>query len=97
MPLVDIVPIQQHPMSIYTAIFFTFGGIAIGLITRRLFERADNADKRIGDLEVKSAETYTTVKNIENKTTDIDNKINTMLIDAQQLNAEVIKHMIEGK
>lgn len=87
----ELVPLEPEPMSIYSAIFFTFGGIAIGLIVHRLF----SAEKRISTLEVNSAETNQIVKNIENKTNHIDEKINTMLIDARELNAEVIKHMID--
>lgn len=89
--MIEIVPMTPDPMSIYSAIFFTFGGVAIGFMAHRIF----SAEKRIAELEVNSAETNQIVKNIEYKTDDINGKINTMLIDARKLNESIIEHMLK--
>lgn len=87
MTLIDIIPICDDAMSIYTALFFAFGGLAIGITTKRLFMRTDTHDARLCLLEINGAETNAIVKRIEATT-------NTALSEAQKLNAEVIKHLL---
>ena len=88
MSAIDIIPIEQHSMSIYTAMVFVFVCFGIGIIGKWLIKRVDTQDKRITSLETSSIETNVLVKRI-------DKNMDTVLSDAQKTNASVIKHLLD--
>ena len=88
MSAIDIIPIEQQPMSIYTAIVLLFGWVGWMVVGRWAINRVDLHDKRITTLEINSIETNVLVKRI-------DKNMDTVLSEAQQTNADVIKHLLD--
>ncbi|MCK4826724.1 hypothetical protein KA005_63900 [bacterium] len=87
MSAIDIIPIEQHPMSIYTAIVLFFGWVGWMVVGRWIIDRADKHDKRIATLETNSVETNTIMKRI-------DKNMDTVLSKAQETNADVIQYIL---
>ena len=87
MSAINIIPIEQEPMSIYTAIALFFGWIGWMTVGRWIINRVDDHCKRITTLESNSAETNTIMKRI-------DKNMDTVLSKSQELNADVIKYVL---
>ena len=86
MVLSDVIPIGQHSMSIYTFL----GGCVMTAFVGYLHRKSESHDARIGSLEVDGRETNTIVKRI-------DENMDNVLSNAQQLNTEVITHLLKEK
>lgn len=84
MTFVDIIPIEQHSMSIYT---FLCGSVLTACIAY-LYRKSESHNIRIIDLEIDTTETNTIVKRI-------DKNMDTVLANAQELNSEVVKHLLK--
>jgi len=84
MTFVDIIPIEQHSMSIYTFI----GGCILTAFVGYLYRKSEAHNSRIVNLEINTAETNTIVKRI-------DHNMNTVLSNAQELSTKVITHLLK--
>lgn len=87
MSVINIIPLEQHPMPIYTAMVFIFACLCLMVVGRWLIKRVDLHEKRITTLETNSIETNVIVKRI-------DKNMDTVLSDAQKTNAKVIEHLL---
>ena len=83
MSFVDLIPVEQQSMSIFTFI----GGCVLTAFVGYLYRRSESHDLRIVELEIGTTETNTIVKRI-------DRNMDSVLANAQDLNAEVIKHLL---
>ena len=88
MSIIDIIPIEQHPMSIYTAMVFVFVCLGIVVIGKWLIKRVDSQNERITSLEASGIETNVIVKRI-------DQTMRAVLSDAQKTNVKVIDYLIK--
>lgn len=88
MSIIDIIPIEQHPMSIYTAMVFVFVCLGIIVIGKWLIKRVDSQNERITSLEASGIETNVIVKKI-------DQTMREVLSDAQKTNVKVIDYLIK--
>ena len=88
MSIIDIIPIDQHPMSIYTAMVFVFVCLGIVVIGKWLIKRVDSQNERITSLEASGIETNVIVKRI-------DQTMRAVLSDAQKTNVKVIDYLIK--
>ena len=88
MAIIDIIPIEQHPMSIYTAMVFVFVCLGIVAIGKWLIKRVDSQNERITSLEASGIETNVIVKRI-------DQTMRAVLSDAQKTNVKVIDYLIK--
>ena len=88
MAIIDIIPIEQHPMSIYTAMVFVFVCLGIIVIGKWLIKRVDSQNDRITSLEASGIETNVIVKRI-------DQTMRAVLSDAQKTNVKVIDYLIK--
>ena len=84
MSFVDTIPIEPHSMSIYTFL----GGSALTACIAYLYRKSESHDARIVSLEIDTTETNTIVKRI-------DKNMDTVLANAQELNSEVVKHLLK--
>lgn len=88
MSIIDIIPIEQHSMSIYTAMVFVFVCLGIVVIGKWLIKRVDSQNERITSLEASGIETNVIVKRI-------DETMRAVLSDAQKTNVKVIDYLIK--